>query len=95
MTVAKPTQPSLEAIPAWPYHLAILTPLYFDPYGPSTHKEAWNTRLAREKKAIEAAEQGFTHIKHIIHENKLMTPSTFAQSQKGPKKISGLAEIIN
>ena len=95
MQTAKPTSPSMEAIPAWSYHTALSTPLFFDPYGTQNNNENWNTRLAKEKKALLYAEQGITHLTDIVLHNKTLTPPLLSKKYARHMKLPGFAEMVN
>ena len=95
MIIESPMQPSLEAIPAWPYHVAVATPLFFDPYAPLGAGEAWNTRIAKEKRALAFARQGFTNCGHIARDGSFISQSQFSQLQTNDSsKLTGIAEVI-
>ena len=73
------TNPSPEAIQRdWSYIEAIHTPLFFDPYGQGSSKNAQSTNLAKEKLAIAYGKHGYTHIKDILNNDKeIMTLQQF------------------
>ena len=76
--------------------MALATPLFFDIYSTSTSSEAWNTRVAKEKKAIAFAKQGLTHCKHIVKNNNIISQAEFVQLQASMNrpKITGFNDMI-
>ena len=94
MSPTRPSQPSMEAIPTWAHHVATTTPLFFDPYCAPRPQGAWNTRVAKENRALAFADKGFTHLKHIMVNNKIITPTKFYQMQSHGSKLSGFPEIL-
>ena len=94
MKTANPTTPSTEALPAWSYQTALSTPLFFDPYEDQPTNEPWNVRLARERRALQYAEEGFTHIKHIVNKDTVLSPAQFSRAQAGSPKLQGYLELV-
>ena len=84
------------AIPKWPSHVALATPLFFDIYSAQTLNEAWNTRMAKEKKAINFGKQGFSHCKHIVKDNSIISQAEFMKlpSNMNRPKLTGFNDMV-
>ena len=95
--MAKPTPltASLDSIKPWPFHKAIRTPIFFDPYSSTDASLKWNAALAKEKRAIKYATLGITEIKHITHSNKLMDEKSFYNKYPSLKSVGAYKDIID
>ena len=78
-----------------PYHFAVKTPLFFDPFtnGPPLRNRI--ARLTKERRALEYAKLGLTHFCHITIHNKIMNEKQFYHKYPSLRKTGSYKDILS